>query len=109
MIPVTYFLFVSAVLFCTGVAIIITRRNAIVVLMGIELILNAANLNLIAFNRHMPERLDGHVFALFIIVVAAAEAAIALAIVLKAYQHYQTINLDEIKIDPKEDMKQADN
>ncbi len=103
LIPTSYFLLVSAVLFCIGVAIILTKRNAIVVLMGIELILNAANLNLVAFNRHIPQRLDGHVFALFIIIVAAAEAAVALAIVLKTYHHFQTINLDEIKMEGKKD------
>ena len=78
-------------------AVIITRRNAIVVLMGIELILNAANLNLVAFNRHYPENVQGQVFALFVIVVAAAEAAVALAIVLKVFQQFRTIDLDEIK------------
>lgn len=100
MIPVTHFLLVSAILFCIGIAIMITKRNAIVVLMGIELILNAANLNLVAFNQLYPDNVQGQVFALFIIVVAAAEAAVALAIVLKVYQHFQTVNLDEIK-EPK--------
>jgi len=103
MIPVSYFLIVSAVLFCIGVAVIITKRNAIVVLMGIELILNAANLNLIAFNRHYPDNVQGQVFALFVIVVAAAEAAVALAIVLKVYQYFQTVNLDEVKNQEEKD------
>ncbi len=97
MIPTAYFLLVSAVLFCLGIAVIITKRNAIVVLMGIELILNAANLNLVAFNRHYPGNVQGQVFALFVIVVAAAEAAVALAIVLKVYQYFQTVNLDEVR------------
>ncbi|MCU0354546.1 MAG: NADH-quinone oxidoreductase subunit NuoK [Cytophagales bacterium] len=97
MVPLSHFLLVSAVLFCVGVAVIITRRNAIVVLMGIELILNAANLNLVAFNRHYPENVQGQVFALFVIVVAAAEAAVALAIVLKVFQQFKTIDLDEVR------------
>jgi NADH-quinone oxidoreductase subunit K len=97
LVPLSHFLLVSAVLFCVGVAVIITRRNAIVVLMGIELILNAANLNLVAFNRHYPENVQGQVFALFVIVVAAAEAAVALAIVLKVFQQFKTIDLDEVR------------
>ena len=99
MIPTTHFLIISAILFCIGVAVAITKRNAIVVLMGIELILNAANLNLIAFNRQYPQNVDGQLFALFVIVVAAAEAAVALAIVLQVYRHFQTVNLDEVKTD----------
>lgn len=101
MIPVSYFLLVSAVLFCIGVAVVITKRNAIVVLMGIELILNAANLNLVVFNRQNPGNVAGQVFALFVIVVAAAEAAVALAIVLKVYQYFGTVNLDEVTDDRK--------
>ena len=97
MIPISYYLLVSAILFCIGVAVIITKRNAIVALMGIELMLNAANLNLVAFNRLYPKNVDGQVFALFVIVIAAAEAAVALAIVLKVFQHFQTVNLDEVK------------
>ncbi len=99
MIPTTHFLLIGAVLFCIGVAVVITKRNAIVVLMGIELILNAANLNLIAFNRQQPQNVDGQLFALFVIVVAAAEAAVALAIVLQVHRHFQTVNLDEVKTD----------
>ncbi len=96
MIPITHFLLVGALLFCIGVAVIITKRNAIVALMGIELMLNAANLNLVAFNRLHPDNVQGQVFALFVIVVAAAEAAVALAIVLKVYQYFKTVNLDEV-------------
>jgi NADH:ubiquinone oxidoreductase subunit K len=96
MIPLEHYLYTGALLFCIGMVVIITKRNAIVVLMGIELILNAANLNLIAFSQYDPERLQGQVFALFVIVVAACEAAVALAIVLRVYQYYQTIHLDEV-------------
>lgn len=97
MIPLEHFLFIGAALFCIGIAIVITKKNVIVVLMGIELILNAANINLVAFSQYDPGRLKGNMFALFIIVVAAAEAAVALAIILSAYQQFKTANIDEIK------------
>ena len=73
-----------------------TRRNAILVLMGIELILNAANINLIAFARYGGVNLDGQVAAMFVIALAAAEAAVALAIVLNIYHRFQTVNIDEV-------------
>ncbi len=94
-IPVIHFLIVSALLFATGVAVVITKRNAVVVLMGIELILNAANLNLVAFSR-TDEALQGQLFVLFVIIIAAAEAAVALAIIVNVYNHYKTINLDQV-------------
>ena len=96
-IPIEYFLCVSAALFCIGVAVILIKRQAIVVLMGIELMLNAANINLVAFSRHDPGRLQGQLFSLFVIVVSAAEVAVALAIVLKVYHHFNTTHLDEIR------------
>ena len=95
-VPIHYFLFVAAALFSIGLAVIITKRNTIAVLIGIELILNAVNLNLVAFAQYDPVRLAGQMFALFVIVVAAAEAAVALAIILKVYRHYQTTDLDKI-------------
>jgi NADH-quinone oxidoreductase subunit K len=91
-----HFLIVSAILFSFGIYAVITRRNAILVLMGIELILNSANLNFIAFNRYGGVTLDGQAFAMFVIVLAAAEAAIALAIVLNIYHRFNTVNVDEI-------------
>ncbi len=94
-IPISNYLLVSALLFSIGLATALIKRNAIVVLMGVELMLNAANLNLIAFSRNDPS-LQGQMFALFVIIVAAAEAVVALAIVLKVYQHFRTIRLDEI-------------
>ena len=97
MIPLEHFLFIAAALFCIGVAIVITKRNVIVVLMGIELILNAANINLVAFSQYDQDMLKGNMFALFIIVIATAEAAVALAIILKAYDYFKTANMDEIK------------
>jgi NADH-quinone oxidoreductase subunit K len=90
-------LFVSIVLFLIGVFIIMTRRNGIRLLMGVELILNSANLNFIAFDRFLPHSdITGHIFAIFVIILAAAEAAVALAIVLSIYQQFSTIDVDEI-------------
>lgn len=91
-----HFLIVSAILFSLGIYAVITRRNAIMVLMGIELILNSANINFVAFNRFGNMSLDGQTFAMFVIVLAAAEAAIALAIVLNIYHRFNTVNVDEI-------------
>ena len=95
-VGLSHFLIVSAVLFALGVFGIVTRRNAILVLMGLELILNAANLNLIAFSRYGGLNLDGQVMAVFVIILAAAEAAVALAIVLNIWHRFQTVNIDEI-------------
>lgn len=83
-------------MFSFGVFAVLTRRNAIMVLMGIELILNAANINFIAFSRYSTGTLDGQVVAIFVIILAAAEAAIALAIVLNIYQNFNTVNVDEL-------------
>lgn len=92
----THFLILSALLFSLGLFAVITRRNAIMVLMGIELMLNAANINFVAFSRYSTTAFDGHVVAVFVIILAAAEAAIALAIVLNIYQNFTTVNVDEI-------------
>jgi NADH-quinone oxidoreductase subunit K len=92
----THFLILSAILFSLGIYAILTRRNAIMVLMGIELVLNASNINFLAFSRYTTGTLDGHVIAVFVIILAAAEAAIALAIVLNIYQNFNTVNVDEI-------------
>ena len=89
------YLTLSAVLFSLGMFAVITRRNAIAVLMGIELILNAANLNFIAFARFGGMNFSGHIFALFVIVLAAAEVAVALAIIINLYQNFNSINVDE--------------
>lgn len=89
------YLFVAAVLFSLGVFGVMTRRNGIAVLMGIELILNAANINFIAFSRFGGMNIDGHIFGLFVIVLAAAEAAVALAIIINIYNNMNTINVDE--------------
>jgi NADH:ubiquinone oxidoreductase subunit K len=95
MIPLEHFLYISAALFCIGIIAVITRKNAIVVLMGIELMLNAANINLVAFSRFDPG-IQGQLFSLFVIVIAAAEAAVALAIILRVYNYYKTSDLDEV-------------
>ncbi len=98
MTPLAYYLLVSALLFAIGLAGALTRRNAILVLVGIELMLNAANLNFIAFWRYgpNPEALTGIMFAIFSIGVAAAEAAVGLALIISIYRHYKTTNLDQI-------------
>tara|TARA_Y100000814_G_C12282058_1_gene385412 strand:+ start:593 stop:901 length:309 start_codon:yes stop_codon:yes gene_type:complete len=92
------YLVVASVLFSLGVFAVITRRNAIAILMGIELILNAANINFIAFNRFGGmERLDGHIFSVFVIVLAAAEAAVALAIIINLFKNIGTVDVDQAK------------
>ncbi len=94
----SHFLVVSALLFSLGVMAVLSRRNVIMVLMGVELILNSANINLIAFSRFTELSLDGQMIGLFVIIIAAAEAAVALAIILNVYNRFNTINLDEINL-----------
>src|SRR6266498_1011753 len=98
MTPLPCYLILSAVLFSIGLAGALTRRNAIMVLIGIELMLNAANLNFIAFWRYgaNPEALTGVMFVIFSIAVAAAEAAVGLALIIAIYRHFKTTNLDQI-------------
>jgi NADH-quinone oxidoreductase subunit K len=95
-IGLEHFLVVSGLLFALGIFGIITRKNAIMVLMGLELILNSANLNFIAFARYGGLNIEGHIAAIFVIILAAAEVAVALAIVLNIYQNYKHVNVDEI-------------
>ena len=90
------FLLVGAALFSIGLAVVVLKRHAIVVLMGIELMLNGANVNLVAFSQYDPNRLQGQMLALFVMVVAAAESAVALAIVVQVYRHFKTAQLDEL-------------
>ena len=96
MLPFHYLLYLAAFLFCTGLVVVIVKRNAIVVLLGIELMLNASNLNLVAFNQRHPDALDGHIFVLFVIIVAVCEAAIGLAIVVRVYRYFHSSAPDEI-------------
>jgi NADH:ubiquinone oxidoreductase subunit K len=97
--PLQGYLLLSALLFAVGLAGAVTRRNAILVLIGIELMLNAANLNFIAFWRFgpNPEALTGVMFVIFSIAIAAAEAAVGLALIIAIYRHYKTVNLDEVR------------
>ncbi len=94
MIGLTHYLIISAALFSLGIMCVLTRKNAVNVLMGVELILNSANINLVAFSRFSAGNLDGQMFAIFVIVIAAAEAAVALAIVLSMYRLIRSVNLD---------------
>ena len=98
MTPLHQYLLLSALLFSIGLAGALTRRNAILVLIGIELMLNAANLNFIAFWRYSPnpEALLGVMFVIFAIGIAAAEAAVGLALIIAIYRHYKTTNLDQV-------------
>lgn len=95
-ITVEHYLIVAAALFCIGLAIAITKQHLIGILLGIELMLNAVNINLIAFSRHDPEKIGGQLFALFVIVVAAAEITVALAIILRVYGHFRTVEPDKV-------------
>ena len=93
-VSVTNYLLIGAVMFVSGVVCMATKRNGIAVLMGVELVLNGANVNFVAFSRHTSLGLDGQIVSLFVIVLAAAEAAVALAIALNFYNNYQTIDVD---------------
>jgi len=91
-----HFLVVSLLVFLCGIFTVLTRRNAIGVLMGVELILNSANINYIAFSRYGGGGYDGQIFAMFVIMLAAAEAAIGLAIVLGIYRQFESIDVENI-------------
>ena len=98
-IPLEHFLVVSAILFCLGVYGVLTRRNAVLILMSVELMLNAASINMVAFAAYAaPGRaaVIGIVFAVFIITIAAAEAGLALAIILRVFRNRGTANVDEV-------------
>lgn len=102
MITLQSYLVISAVLFLLGLFAILCRRNAVAVLMGIELIVNASGINLVAFNHFssgspLANPLSGQIFTLFIIVLAAAEAAVALAITLNIYQHFRKIDVMDLE------------
>ena len=94
-VPIEYFLAVAAVLFITGAIGFLLRRNLLVLLMSIELMLNAVNLTLVAYNRMHPQSHGGQIFTFFVIAVAAAEAAVGLAIVLAFYRVRKTVRSDE--------------
>lgn len=98
MTPLQSYLILSALLFSIGFAGALARRNAILVLVGVELMLNAANLNFLTFWRFgaHPERLTGMMFVIFSIAIAAAEAAVGLALIIAIYRHYKTTNVDQV-------------
>lgn len=101
MVPLSWYLILAAFMFSSGLYAALGRRNAIAVLMGIELMLNAANINLVAFWRYSAspvERVDGQVFAIFVMAVAAAEVAVGLALIISVYRNRKTLNLDELDI-----------
>ncbi|HET6781508.1 MAG TPA: NADH-quinone oxidoreductase subunit NuoK [bacterium] len=98
-VGLNHYLVVSTILFCIGLYGVLTRRNAVAILMGIELMLNAGNINLVAFNRYVaPGAVGGQTFALVIITLAACEAAVGLALVMAAYRSLETIHVDEINV-----------
>lgn len=94
-VSLSAYLAVAAVLFVCGVVCMATKRNAIGILMGVELVLNGANINFVAFSKYTPLGIDGQVMSLFVIVLAAAEAAVALAIALNFYNNHLTIDVDQ--------------
>ncbi len=96
MISLSHYLVVSAVLFCIGLYVVLAKRNAIQILIGIEMMLNAAILNLVAFGKYDKVNNGGQMFALFAIILAAATTAVALAIILNVYRRYKTIDPDKV-------------
>lgn len=98
-IPLQWFLYLSAFLFCIGLFGLLSRRNAVAILMSIELMLNAANINFIAFSQTTPVyEPTGHVFAIFVMAIAAAEAAVGLAIVIALFRVRGTVNIEEVNL-----------
>ena len=99
MIPLSWYLLVAAGLFCLGLYGVLSRRNAVGVLMGVELMLNAVNINLVAFWRYLaPNALNGQAFAVFVFAVAAAEAAVGLALILSVYRNRQTVVVEDVDL-----------
>lgn len=97
MVPLSHYLILSAILFGIGVMGVLLRRNAIVIFMCIELMLNAANLTLVAFSRFL-QTLDGQILVFFVMTVAAAEAAVGLVIIISIYRHKQSVDVDEVNL-----------
>ena len=94
-----HYLTLAAILFCIGFYGVVTRRNAIALLMSVELMFNAVNINLVAFNRYVtPSEFVGQIFAIFVVVVAAAEAAVGLAIVILIYRNWRSIDADRVNL-----------
>ena len=98
-IPLSWYLIVAAILFCIGIYGVLARRNAVGILMGVELMLNAVNINLVAFWRYLnPTDVAGQAFALFVLVVAAAEAVVGLALIISVYRNRTDIDAENINI-----------
>ncbi|NTU64328.1 MAG: NADH-quinone oxidoreductase subunit NuoK [Chloroflexi bacterium] len=98
-IPLSWYLIVAAVLFCIGIYGVLARRNAVGILMGVELMLNAVNINLVAFWRYLnPTDVAGQAFALFVLVVAAAEAVVGLALIISVYRNRTDIDAENINL-----------
>jgi NADH-quinone oxidoreductase subunit K len=99
MVPLTWYLVVAAVLFCIGVFGVLARRNAVAILMSVELMLNAVNVNLVAFWRYLqPEMMVGQAFAAFVFVVAAAETAVGLALIISVYRNRNTVDVENVDL-----------
>jgi NADH-quinone oxidoreductase subunit K len=97
MVPTSHYLFLSLLMLTIGIIGVLTRRNVIIILMSIELILNAVNINLVAFSRHFGS-VDGQIFALFVITAAAAEAAVGLGIIIAFFRNRETVLADEMDL-----------
>ncbi len=99
MVPLAWYLILAAALFCIGLYGVLSRRNAVAILMGVELMLNAVNINLVAFWRHLePGAATGQAFALFVYVVAAAEAGVGLALIIAVWRTRDTVVLEDIDL-----------
>ncbi|MGD0582184.1 MAG: NADH-quinone oxidoreductase subunit NuoK [Bacteroidales bacterium] len=98
-IPLQYFLVLATIMFFVGIYGFLTRRNLITILMSVELILNSVNINLMAFNRYLfPHKLEGMFFSLFVIAIAASEAAVAIALIINIYRRFTTINVEDVHV-----------
>ena len=97
MVPIAYYLILAAVLFSIGVCAFLIKRNVVTIFMSIELMLNAVNLTFVAF-AHMWHRIEGQIFVFFVMVVAAAEAAVGLAIIIALFRARQTLNVDQVNL-----------
>ena len=96
-IPIQYFLILATIMFFAGVYGFLTRRNLITMLMSVELILNSVNINFLAFNRYLyPHKMEGMFFSIFVIAVAASEAAVAISIIINIYRRFTTINVEDV-------------
>ncbi len=96
-IPLEYMIVLSTIVFFVGLMGVLIRRNLITMLMGIELMLNAVNINFVAFNHYLfPHRLEGHFFSLIVMAIAAAEAAIAIALIINIYRQFNTVSVDDV-------------